>query len=297
MSTQPFGQQPAFGAPSFGQAPEPPPVDDPEVPTRRRTVVIAIAAGVAALAVLGGTAVLILPGSGDEVVDTALPPAAVVPVEPSAPPSTTAAPLPTTAPLGRNVFVPLVDESAAAAEVVDPAAEPVETTATTAPTTPSTAIAPAAYPTSQPTSATVLPGFGSSSPLAGPTVTVTETVEVPGPIKVVRGPLVTSPPIEVTVPGFHSLSVTVEELLTEGAEPRYLADFLLAAEEGEEPAKYEDQEPGDDFGPRNRFVFLSYDRDTETLSFRYVDSVFTIPVPLSTPVPDGAPVTTTTTAP
>ncbi|MFC3687376.1 hypothetical protein [Aquipuribacter hungaricus] len=100
----------SFGTPVAAPALPAAATEEPTA-TGRRTVVIAVAAGVAALGVLGGAAALVL-GGGSDVELAAVPPAAVQPVpsvEPS-PASTVSAPLPTAAVLGRNVFVPLVDD-------------------------------------------------------------------------------------------------------------------------------------------------------------------------------------------
>lgn len=171
MSTPSFGQSPVFGAapPAVQAAPaEPPPARS------NKTVVIAVAAGVVALGVLGGAAALVL-GSSDAGTDVALPPGAVATVEPSVAPSTPEAPLPTSVVQGRNVFVPLVDPAgdAAAAAIAAPPAPP-----------------PAPAPTAAPTAAPVPIPITVSIPLPA----VTRTVEVPGPVvtESVPGPTVTS---------------------------------------------------------------------------------------------------------
>jgi len=172
MSTSSFGQPSPFGAPA---PPPPAPVDEPSAAKGNKTVVIAVAAGVVALGVLGGAAALVLGTGSSDTVDTALPPAAVSTVEPSATPSAPSAPLPTAAVQGRNVFVPLVeDEAAVADDVVDPVAAAAAT--------------PTAAPTTAPTSAPV------SLPVSIPLPAVTRTLEVPGPVvtESVPGPTVTS---------------------------------------------------------------------------------------------------------
>lgn len=132
MSAQPFGQPPAFG--SVPAAPAAPPVAVPDEPARGgRTVVIAVAAGVVALGVLGGAAVLVLSGDEPAATDQALAPAPAV-VEPSTPATAeVSTPLPTAAVLGRNIFVPLVAPPAAegsgeAVPVAVPTSSPVAST-------------------------------------------------------------------------------------------------------------------------------------------------------------------------
>lgn len=148
MSTQPFGQQPAFGAAAPAQQE---PTIEPPTKKSGKTVVIAVAAGVVALGVLGGAAAMVLTSGDDEPVDSALPPAAA-PVE--ATPSATsvpATPLPTAAVQGRNVFVPLVDEGTGGAG--EATGGPVAAAPTAAPTTSGST--------------------GAPLPLPAPTVTVT----------------------------------------------------------------------------------------------------------------------------
>ncbi len=172
MSTPSFGQPPAFGAPAVAGPPEPP---SSEPPRGRRTVVVAVAAGVLSLGVLGGVAALVIGGGDGDDVSTALPPAAVATVEPSAAPSAPAAPLPTAAVQGRNVFVPLVEaDSAASGPVPDPVA--------------------AAAPATAPTAIPVPTRAPTSSPLLLPLPAVTQTVAVPGPVvtQTLPGPTVTA---------------------------------------------------------------------------------------------------------
>jgi len=130
-------------APAFGQPALPPPPSAPEAPAAsgRRTVVIAVAAGVVALGVLGGAAALVL-SEGDGVESAAIPPAGVnagPSVEPSALPSVSA-PLPTAVTQGRNVFVPLVPAAGQADAPESDAAQPEigSSAATALPTTEST---------------------------------------------------------------------------------------------------------------------------------------------------------------
>lgn len=99
-----------FGQPNEApQAPEP----EPETSNGRRTVIIAVAAGVAALGVLGGAAALVLGSSSDEpVLEAGAVPPSQAPVEPSAEATlSTSSPLPTSPLRGRNVFVPLVADA------------------------------------------------------------------------------------------------------------------------------------------------------------------------------------------
>lgn len=99
-----------FGQPNEApQAPEP----EPETSNGRRTVIIAVAAGVVALGVLGGAAALVLGAPSDE---PALEAGAVTPsqapVEPSAEATlSTSSPLPTSVLRGRNVFIPLIADA------------------------------------------------------------------------------------------------------------------------------------------------------------------------------------------
>jgi hypothetical protein len=264
MSTQPFGQPPAFGA-----APAPvqqAPVAEP--PKSGRTVLIAVAAGVVALGVLGGAAALVLSG-GDDTVDTALPPASVEPVEPTTSPTTApATPLPTAAVQGRNVFVPLVEGDDAAAGGGDTVADPQPPVATSAPTT-----API--------------GSLPLSPLPAPAVTVTETVQVPGPTTTVPGPTTTVPgpteTVEVVIPGadFGQLGIQVNEVVDAGS-TTYPATFSVKFG-NDDPLVYADQLPFSSFGPTgNEFTYMSY--EDGLLSFRYVSSVLTVQVPV-TPAP------------
>lgn len=193
MTNQPFGQPPAFGAPVQPSTATAPPVEEP---TRsNKTLLIAVAAGVVALGVLGGATALVLSGEDGATDDLALPASSAAPVEPSIAPTTAAsAPLPTVAVKGRNVFVPLVEPDAAAAagaEVVDPvaaavaSAPPAPTSAPPAPT--SSPPAPTSAPTAAATSGSgtgstggsFVPGSGGGSvvvpaPAPAPTVTVTQ---------------------------------------------------------------------------------------------------------------------------
>ena len=222
MSTSSFGQSPVFGAapPAVQAAPaEPPPARS------NKTVVIAVAAGVVALGVLGGAAALVL-GSSDAGTDVALPPGAVAAVEPSVAPSTPEAPLPTSVVQGRNVFLPLVDPAgdAAAAAIAAPPAPP-----------------PAPAPTAAPTAAPVPIPITVSIPLPA----VTRTVEVPGPTVTTPGPTVSTPGPTVTTPGptetldpFAYYVSAVQVTDPDPAAPGSTADFmvngqLVTVQEGE----------------------------------------------------------------
>lgn len=160
MSTQsPFG------------SPQPP---VPEVPVestdggRSKVVIIAVASGVLALGVLGGAAALVI-GGGDDVdplvgaagpgVEATAEPSAEVTGEP------VAAPLPTAAVQGRNIFTALIGEGGSG----EASAVPEEVTSTQAPAELPT-VAPTTLPAPRVTETVVVPG---------PTSTVTTTV--PGP--------------------------------------------------------------------------------------------------------------------
>jgi hypothetical protein len=303
MSVQPpaFGQQGAFGA-----APEPPastPVVEEPAKGGGKTVVIAVAAGVVALGVLGGAAALVLTsGAGEDSVE-ALPPAAVAPVEPSVAPTTApATPLPTAVIKGRNVFAPLVSAPAVEASGASTGAPAAGGTATASSTTGSSIGLPGA--TFGPTS-TAFPTSGSGGgsvsfiEVPGPTVTVTvegEEVLVPGPTQTIEVEKV----VEVAVPGasFDKLSVVVEEVKERDEEGTllkvsYPADFFVDEEQ------YLDVTPGTSFGEDKEFRYISYAPVTQSLSFIYGSSLFTVTVPVAVPepTPTTEPSTETTEAP
>ena len=277
MTNQPFGQQPAFGAApaSAQQAPL------EEEPTRsNKTVVIAVAAGVVALGVLGGAAALVLGGGGDTD-DLALPPAPATSVEPVVPTTAPPSPLPTAAVQGRNVFVPLGEDGAGEA-AAGGAVGDVETAATPAPVKPTGAVG----------TIIGLPGPTTGSSLPLPAVTVTETVSVPGPATTVPGPTTTVPgptttvstpaeTVQVAIPGadFGSLEVSVRE--DAGTTPSsFPATFEVTFGE-DEPFTFVDRLPGQTFGPDgDEFHYVSY--ADGTLTFRYVSSMLSIQV---VPVP------------
>jgi hypothetical protein len=224
MSTQPFGQQSAFGAPA-------PTSSEPafEEPAKKsgKTVVIAVAAGVVALGVLGGAAALVLTSGGDTA-ESALPPAPVASTEPSVAPTTEPAkPLPTAAVQGRNVFLPLVEEDdAAAAGEGDTVADPQPAVATTAPTT-----APTVAPL----------------PLPAPTVTVTASDDE-------------------LVAGLRAQIATLEALLADldGAAANEIA--ALQAEIAALQAELEDAEGGSAYDATVRLVGVNPDADGALLS-------------------------------
>lgn len=259
-----------FGQPEpTAEAPEP----EPEQGRRPRTVLVVAAAGVVALAVLGGAAALVLTGNEDPA-DLAAPTAPVAPVEPSVVPTASAvAPLPTAAVRGRNVFLPLVaDESGGGgeADAVDPGASSASGGSDTDPAAESTAV-PTAFPTAASGGSVALP----VAPRPEATSTVTETVEVPGPVRTVPGPTatVTTPPrtVEVQVPGatFEALGVEVE-----GLPGAFTATFTV--DYGDDVETYEDLEAADTFGRDDEFQFVSY--DGTVLTFKYVSSLFNISV-------------------
>lgn len=167
MSTSSFGQPTPFG--TQAPPPNPAPAEEPAAGRSRKTVAIAVAAGVVALGILGGAAALAL-GSGDAVTDQALPPAAVA-VLPSASPSAPSSPLLPEAVQGRNVFVPLVgtdaDGAAEAAAVEGAVPAP-------APTAGGTTAATAGGTTTGARSGS----SGGAAPLPAPTVTVTESTSL-----------------------------------------------------------------------------------------------------------------------
>jgi hypothetical protein len=223
MSTQPFGQQPAFGA-AAPTTPEP----SWEEPAKKsgKTVVIAIAAGVVALGVLGAGAALVL-SNGDETADSALPPAPVASTEPTVAPTTEPAkPLPTAAVQGRNVFLPLVEEDAEAAGEGAVVADPQPAVATTAPTT-----APTVAPL----------------PLPAPTVTVTASDDE-------------------LVAGLRAQIATLEALLADldGAAADEIA--ALQAEIAALQAELEDAEGGSAYDATVRLVGVNPDADGALLS-------------------------------
>lgn len=243
MSTQPFGQQPAFGA---AQAPAPPAPEIEEPKKSGRTVVIAVAAGVVALGVLGGAAALVLTGPDGETVDTALPPASQAPTEPtSSATSARATPLPTAAVQGRNVFLPLVEESVEAG-ADGGGADPV-------------ASAPTAAPTTAPTAAPAPPVVQTVS-VPGPTVV--ETVEVPGPTTTVSVPSSTE-----TVSTFvHDVTVVSVQDETVVDSP---ATFVVNDETIE-------VEKGDVF--KTVFVYQGYDPVERVVSFNYGSDLWVVSV-------------------
>ncbi|WP_336923543.1 hypothetical protein [Aquipuribacter sp. SD81] len=294
MSAQP----PAFGQPStFGGAPEPAPapaVDEPAA-SSRKTVVIAVAAGVVALGVLGGAAALVLSGGEGDVV-AAVPPAAVTSVEPSATPSLApATPLPTAVIKGRNVFAPLIEVDTSGGTAVE--GEAVVDVGAVAPAATSTATTGSSLPTGGSTAAP-LPGGGlpvvEYVEVPGPTVTVTvdgEEVLVPGPTQTIEVEKI----VEVAVPGHKTVSVTVEEVEQRDGNGTlvgftYLADFRLDDEE------YLDLTPGAVFGKDGQFRYVSYGPVSEELSFIYGSALFTVRVPVIRDVPAPEP-TTAPTAP
>ncbi|MFC5382381.1 hypothetical protein [Aquipuribacter nitratireducens] len=284
MSTQPFGQPGPIGGPST-PPPPPPPVADEAPSGSRKTVVIAVAAGVAALGVLGAGAALVLTGAGgaDGEASGVVPPASVAPVEPSATATAApASPLPTAVIKGRNVFVPLVEEGEAASGAgTEAATAPPATSGSTT----STGALPGSTtaPTSAPTSGT---GFTPLPVVEYIEVTVTETVKgdpVPGPTATET---VTAPAVEVPVPGatFERLRVVVEArdvLADDGVTvigTEYPADFYV------DKVLYEDVLPEDPaFGEKEEFIYVSYSPSEQKLLFSYGSALFSVVVPVTTP--------------
>jgi hypothetical protein len=262
MSQSPFGSPNAFGQiPSQpGPAPSAPVAPEPEEPGRSRTKLLILGgAGLAALVLAGGAAMVLTSGGDDE---TDLAAVAPKPAATSSPSTTQApAPLPTSVQFaGRNPFKAKIVEGSGGGGGGAAAGGGGSTGSGSVPTT-----APG-------TGTGGLGGPGTTTTVFIPGPTVTRTVQVPGPTTTTPGPTRTvyllPGAIELTYLGTDLADPAPEETPEDFVpDDPALADFRINDE------VIQDVEVGDTFAYYFQLLDLKQDGETDEAQLRFGDAL------------------------